>query len=121
LVSIAELNSLELMESGTSQDKKMIVTTRSSTHVFEGSRSYLQGVSIISFIEKCKIENAPQLDYSIFRSVSIEDKRSYLILNLRPKHIFFFSDTEFIKGFKDICSRLSINHNLYIDSIHIVW
>lgn len=109
------------MESGTNQDKKMIVTTKSSTHILQGSKSYLQGVSVISFIESCKVEGAPNLDYSIFRSVSIEDKRSYLILNLQPKYIFFFSDTEFIRGFKDICSRLSINHNTYIDSIHIVW
>lgn len=109
------------MESGTNQDKVMIVTTRTNTHLFQGSRSYLQGASIISFIEKCKIENAPNLDYSIFRSVPIEDKRSYLILDLQPQYIFFFPDSEFIRGFKDICSRLSINHNKYIYTIHLCW
>lgn len=100
----------------------MIVTTRDSTYVFNGTKHYLQGVSLISFIEStCTVSNVPKLDYGIFRSISIEDKRSYIILNTQPKRIFFFADIEFIKGFKDICSMLNINHNTYIHVIHISW
>ena len=98
----------------------LILNIRESTYVWNGSKSYLQGISLISLIEP-KIKGVIKLDYGIYQSISVEEKRNYIVLETNPKKVIFFNNTEFIKGFKDICSTLGINHNSYIHLIHINW
>ena len=92
-------------------------------YLFEGNKDFLKGISIIKIINpniKCNKDMQP--DYSIYNIDCTDEKRNYIIISIKnKKYIFFFDKYDFILGFKTVCSKMSINHNDYIEIIHISW